>query len=120
MEHNAGEGAVPAAFALIKLCLTPDITLRALDLMGEKEHVPVPPNLLAQLAAGNTGNRAVRLAWRRLRASDLTPLFESNALPVLDGIDPRRAAAALLIPLRYGATGALGRSILKIRETETV
>ncbi|MGA7966905.1 MAG: type I-U CRISPR-associated protein Csx17, partial [Gammaproteobacteria bacterium] len=118
-EHGAGEGAVPAAFALLRLCLTPDTILRKLDLMGEQDYLPVPPGLLAQLAAGNTGNRAVRLAWRRLRASGLSPLFAPAALPELCGIDPRRASAALFIPLRFGATGALGRSVLQSLETET-
>lgn len=118
-ERTAGEGTVPAAFALLRLCLTPDATLRKLDLMGEKDHLPVPAGLLAQLAAGNAGNRAVRLAWRRLRASGLPPLFASDALPELGDIAPRRAAAALLIPLRFGATGVLGRSVLKLGETET-
>ncbi|MFZ5557560.1 MAG: type I-G CRISPR-associated protein Cas8g1/Csx17 [Pseudomonadota bacterium] len=119
IKHAAGEGTVPAAFALFKLCLTPDTTLRSLRLMGEKDHLPIPPGLLAQLAAGNADNRAVRLAWRRLRASGLSPLFVPDALPELGDIDPRRAAAALLIPLSFGATGALGRSVLKALETET-
>ena len=111
-ERAAGDGAVPAAIALLKLCLTPDAILRDLNLLSEKDHIPVPSGLLAQLAAGNANNRAVRMAWRRLRASGLSPLFAPDALPELGGIDPRRAAAALLIPLRFGATGALGRAAL--------
>ena len=43
-----------------------------------------------------------------------------TALPTLAGIHPKRAAAALLIPLRFGATAALVRAILKQPETESV
>lgn len=118
VEHGAGDGTAPAAFALLKLCLTPDQTLRDLHWLGEQDRLSVPPGLLAQLVAGNADNRAVRLAWRRLRASGLAPLFTPNALPQLGAIDPRRAAAALLIPLRFGATGMLARSVLKTPETE--
>src|SRR3546814_13503512 len=75
-EHDTGEGAVPAAFAVLKLCLTPDATLRKLKFLGEGEHIPVPPGMLAQLTAGNAGNRAVQAAWRRLRASGLSPAFD--------------------------------------------
>ncbi len=117
-ERAAGEGAVSAAFAILKLCLTPDAILHDLNLSSEQDHVPVPPGLLAQLAAGNAENRAVRMAWQRLRASGLSPLFARDALPELGNIDPRRAAAGVLIPLRFGATGALGRVALDTRETE--
>jgi len=119
VERGAGDGAVPAAFGLLKLSLTPDRTLHSLDLLPESTRMPVPAGILAQLAAGNHGNRAVTAAWRRLRSSGLAPVFAKNALPDLGSIDPLRAAAALLIPLRYGATGALASSVLKTPNTES-
>lgn len=115
-EHTAGEGIVPAAFAMLKLCFIPELTLCDLSLLNQDHHVPVPPGLLAQLAAGNSDNRAVRVAWRRLRASGMMPLFTSNALPELGAIPSRRAAAALLIPLNFGAIGTLGRSVLESKK----
>jgi len=118
-EKSAGEGMLPAAFGLLKLALTPDRTLRNLGWLGERDHVPIPSNMAAQLAAGNHGNRAVQTAWRRLRSSGLAPIFDVNALPDLCGIDPSRAAAALLIPFRYGATSVLARSVLNTTESET-
>lgn len=118
IEHTAGEGTIPAAFALLKLVFTPDTTLRSLGLMGETDHFPVPAGLVAQLAAGNADNRAVRLAWRRMRVSGLAPLFVPTALPELNDLVPRRAAAALLIPLRFGATSVLARSVLAMPEIE--
>ena len=118
-DKSAGDGMLPAAFGLLKLALTPDRTLRSLDWLGENDHLPIPAGMLAQLAAGNHENRAVKIAWRRLRSSGMVPVFSANALPELIGIDPRRAAAALLIPLRFGATGALARGVLKSTESKT-
>jgi CRISPR-associated protein Csx17 len=118
--HAAGEGMAPAAFGLFKLVLTPDRTLQSLGLLGEQERLPVPLGLLAQLSTGNFANRATATAWRRLHASGLAPTFARNSLPSLQGIDPLRAAAALLIPLRYGATAVLAKRLLKTPAPETV
>lgn len=117
-ERTAGEGAVPAAFAMLKLCATPDATLRDLGLLHPDRHLPVPSGMLTQLASANS-RRAVQMSSRRLRASGLRLLFGINALPMLDPIDSRRAAAALLLPLRFGAVGAMGRSVLVALETES-
>lgn len=117
VEQTASAGAVPAAFTLLKLTLTPDHVLRSLDLLPEHIRLPVPAGMLAQLAAGNHGNRAVQTAWRRLRASGLAPIFPLDSLPKEDSISPLRASAALLIPLRYDATAALAREVLKPRPT---
>lgn len=117
MDRTAGEGALPAAFGLMKLALTPDRIMRDLGWLGADERLPIPAGMLAQLAAGNHDNRAVKVAWRRLRASNLTPFF-ADAIPKLGDIEPVRAAAALVIPLRYGATGALARGLLEEPETE--
>lgn len=120
LDRSAGDGILPSAFGLMKLALTPERTLASLDTLAEGQHLSVPTGMLAQLAAGNHDNRAVTSAWRRLRASGLSPLFASSALPTLAGIHPKRAAAALLIPLRFGATAALVRAVLKQPETESV
>lgn len=120
MDRSGGNGVVPAVFSLMKLALTPEHTLRFLDVLADGHRLPVPAGMLAQLCAGNHGNRAVTSAWRRLRASGLSPLFTPASLPTLAGIAPERAAAALLIPLRFGATAALARSVLKQPETESV
>jgi len=120
IDRSAGDDAVPAAFSLMKLALTPEHTLRSLGALSEGQRLLVPTGLLAQLAAGNRDNRAVTSAWRRLRASGLSPLFTSDALPTFASINPKRAAAALLIPLRFGVTAALARAVLKRPETESI
>jgi CRISPR-associated protein Csx17 len=119
VDKSAGDGMLPAAFGLLRLALTPDQMLRSLDWLSERDHLPIPVGMLEQLAAGNHENRAVKIAWRRLRSSGMAPVFNANALPELAGMDPRRAAAALLIPLRYGATSVLARSVLNTTEPET-
>jgi CRISPR-associated protein Csx17 len=122
-DHGGGDGVLPAAFSLMKLALTPDRTLRAVEikrrpLLASNEHVPVPTGMVAQLGAGNA-DRAAAIAWRRLRSSGLPPLFANpDALPGLPAAQTRRAAAALLIPLRFGATATLARTVLRDPETE--
>ncbi len=112
-DKRAGEGAVPAAFGLMKLALAPYRVLRSLDRLGVGDHLPVPAGMLAQLASGNRENRAVKTAWRRLRNSGLAPVFSHpDTLPTLDAAIAARAAAALLIPLRFGAVGRLASSLL--------
>jgi CRISPR-associated protein Csx17 len=112
-DRSAGDGGVPPAFGLIKLSLTPDCILHSLQMLPGDQRLPVPAGMLAQLAAGNHDNRAVKAAWRRLRASGLAPLFSPNTLPAAASIHSQRACAALLIPLRYGASGVLARSLLQ-------
>src|SRR5690606_24549115 len=88
IDRGAGDGAVvPAAFALMKLALTPERTLRSFGALTEGQRLPIPHGMLAQLAAGNHGNRAVVSAWRRLRSSGLSPAFTSSTLPTLAGIN---------------------------------
>ena len=119
IERGAGVGAVPAAFALLKLSLTPDHILRSLSLLPENIRLSVPFGMVAQLAAGNHGNCAVQTAWRRLRAAGLAPVLSLDALPGEDSLSPLRASAALLVPLRYGVTAALARDVLGPAQHET-
>lgn len=118
-ERGAGEGNAPAAFGLLRLALTPDATLRALGRLRPEQRMPVPPGLIARLASGHPDQaaRAVELAWQRLRASGLAPALPRSALPHWAGLDPRRVAAALLIPLNFGASAALARRLLAADES---
>jgi CRISPR-associated protein Csx17 len=113
-DRSSGDGSLPPAFALLKLCFTPDSILRNLQVLEQDGHVPVPPGIITKLASGYDPDRVVLTAWRRLHASGLNPVFSPDTLPSLGGLSPQRVAAALLIPLRYGAYGRLVRSVLKI------
>ncbi len=116
--RSAGEGQIHAAFALCKLALVPDATLRRLGLLQEDQHLPVAPQLLPKLVSGNPqqATQAIEIASRRLRSSGLEPVMPSNQLPDLVGIDSRRLAATLLIPLNFGAIGAMARAVLKFEQ----
>ena len=112
-DRSSGDGSLPAAFALLKLCFTPESILRHLHVLEQDKPLPVPPGIIAQLASGYEPERAVLTAWRRLHASGLNPVFRPDTLPSLGGVSPQRVAAALLIPLRYGAYARLAQNVLK-------
>ena len=113
-DRKAGAGGIHAAFALCKLSLAPDATLHRLSVLAEDKHLPATPQLLPKLASGDPkqARLAIGIAWRRLRSSGLEPVMPFNQLPDLAGLDPRRLAAALLIPLHFGAMGALAKAVL--------
>lgn len=110
-------GVVPPAFALMKLTATPDRCLRALDRLGEDQTLKPSAELFAGLAAG-CAQRAIAGAERCLRTSGIATVFNPGAVPRLAGISPRRAAAALAIPLSYAATAALAGGVLAAPEDE--
>lgn len=112
-DRSSGDGALPAAFALLKLCFAPDSILRSLHVLEQSRSLPVPVGILAQLASGHKPERVTLTAWRRLHASGVNLVFSPDALPSFDGISPQRMAAALLIPLRYGAYARLAQNLLK-------
>ncbi len=115
LDKGAGQGEIHAAYALCKLALVPNATLQQLGLLQNSEHVPVASPLVPKLASGDheQAKHAIEIAWKRLHSSGLKPIMPSNQLPDLASIDPRRLAASLLIPLSFGATGALARAVLK-------
>ncbi len=77
-----------ALFALMKLCHVSDLP--------DIESTPVEPRIHRYASSGD-GLRASRTAARRLRGSSLVPKVDSVPL---QGPRVRRAAAALLFPLR--------------------
>lgn len=115
-DQTRDKGTLTSGFGLLKLALTPDSTLHALRALPPSDRLTVPHEAIALLKAGNRNNKAVATAWHRLRASNLSSVFSIESLPELAGIEPRRVAAALLIPLRFGALGAISRSLLNSAE----
>lgn len=111
-EHGENDWA-PAGYALMKLCFTPDSILRALGRLADANHLSLTTGTLSPLLSGHHPERAMLAARRRLHASGLDPLFSQSALPTLEGISPKRAAAAMLIPLTFGAYSRLVRTVLK-------
>ena len=114
-DKKAGEGEIHAAYALCKLALMPDATLHSLACLQNGERVPVPPQLVSKLASGNheQARQAVEIAWKRLSSSGLQPVMPLIQVPDLVGIESRRLAAALLIPINFGTTSALAGTVLE-------
>ena len=105
-----GAGVLPAAVGYLKLLCASDRSLRALGLLADNRHAPVPAGLLRRLRADRSAD-ALRASLRRLRASGLAPLARETTVPALPaGMGPRLAASALL-PLRFPVLGALGRDL---------
>ena len=104
-EPKGGGGTpLPFAYAALKPVFSPDAALRAAGLLPLSGCLPVPPGLTARLRRGDIDG-AVRHGLARARASGLGSPFDPARLPLGStrfgaGLDPRRLAAALLIPLR--------------------
>ncbi|GAA0570896.1 type I-G CRISPR-associated protein Cas8g1/Csx17 [Caenispirillum bisanense] len=97
---------MPLAFAVLKPLFIPADRLRKTPikagsdamLLAEGRSLPVPPGLVARLRRGDLGT-VVRDGLARARASGLSSPFVGERA-FADGVsDPRRLAAALIIPL---------------------
>ncbi len=118
IDQKSGEGPIPAAFTLCKLALMPDSALKSLGALPKDKHLPASPQILNKLASGGPAHaeQAIVFAWRRLRSSGFDLALPFDKLPNLVGIDPRRLAAALVIPLKYGAIRTLSNVVLSDKE----
>lgn len=113
---DGGTDPMPLAYAALKPLFTPVDRLRALRLLREDAALPVPPALLARLLRDDVTG-ATRQALLRLHASGIaSPFLDRNgdaASRSPCAPDPRRLAAALLIPLDDGGLGrVVGRACL--------
>jgi CRISPR-associated protein Csx17 len=92
----------PAAYAVLKPLFTPDDALREAGVLAEGVALPIPREIVGQLLSGSASQmqKAVGTARRRARASGLGASFEGLSAA---GIDGRRLAAALLIPITVPA-----------------
>lgn len=93
-----------AVFGLMKALFTPDSILQKLALLPSDGHLPLPREVVTLLKTGNSEqvNRAIEIAWRRLRIAGLKLPSHPRQPPELVGIDSVRLAAALMIPLAIG------------------
>jgi CRISPR-associated protein Csx17 len=95
LRRREAAAPLPAAYAALKAIFAPDAELHRLGVLPDGVDLPVPPQLVGLLAAGRV-DEALAAGLARTRASGLPADFEMLAAPGLDG---RRLAAALLVPL---------------------
>jgi len=135
-------GVVPRPYALLKLLFLPRplVVVREADgtpsvrLQRDNEQggIVIRPesSILQQLRGGRLGE-ACAIAMRRLRASGLAPMpaplrgrrIRDNDWRELDGVtapgmDPKRLAAALLIPISDVAVSKLVKLVIRDKEME--
>ena len=115
-DHGRGSARIAAGFALVRTCLLPGPILQRLGVLPSGGHVSPPNGLVAQLTAGSRGHRVVYAAWRRLHVAGVTLLPTRENIPELGQTGPARVAAALMLPLRFGAAAALVRSITRTND----
>jgi CRISPR-associated protein Csx17 len=94
--------SVPLSYAVLRPLFVPRAILVELRALAPDAALPVPPGLLGRLLdRGQAGIvAATEMAARRARASGLSPAVQPSSAPGMDG---RRLAAALLVPIRTRA-----------------
>ena len=95
---TSGAATLPIAYAAMKPLFASDALLRKAVGGPDDLRLPVPPGLLTRLAAGDVAT-AVALAFARARASGWPVPFAGRTSAFGRGLDGRRLAAALLIPV---------------------
>ena len=94
----------PAVFCLLKPLFTPDSILQQVGLLSQNIHLPLSREIVALLKSGNQkqAERAIDIAWRRLRIAGLKLPTHPRKPPDLVGLVGTRLAVALMIPLFKG------------------
>lgn len=110
----------PAAFCLMKPLFTPDAILQRLDLLPPEGHLPLPREVVTLLKTNNReqGNRAIAVAWRRLRVAGLKLPSHPGQPPALVGVNSARLAAALMIPLGLGDLSRICKPFTPAQEAD--
>lgn len=93
--------ALPAAYAALKPLFMPEAVLRAERLLGADARLPLPATLLGQLLSSDPRRVADAIGQAQARAR-IAGLGRSFARLGAAGLDGRRLAAALLIPIQAG------------------
>jgi len=109
---------MPAAYTILKPFFSPAIQLVDLKLL-DKSHgdLAMPDRLLTLLEAGHV-QKAVDLAWRRLRIAGFHIPAHPREAPTVIGTDGKRLLVALAFPLAKGELGRVLRTIAHPHATE--
>lgn len=110
----------PAAFGLMKPLFTPDAILQKFGLLQADGCLSQPREIITLLKTGHSKqvNRAIAVAWRRLRISGLKLPSHPIQPPDLVGVDGARLAAALMIPLATGDLARICQPFMAVQDTD--
>lgn len=110
----------PAVFGLLKPLFTPDTILHKLGLLPTGEQLILPREIITLLKTGNRDqiNRAIEIAWRRLRTAGLKLPSHPRQPPDFVGTNSSRLAAALMIPITMGALARICQPFTPIQKAD--
>lgn len=109
---------VPGAFTVLKPLFVDESGLERAQLLPKGASLPLPGAVVANLVAGRS-QEAVSTAWHRLRVAGLALPKHPAGPPSAAGLDGRRLAASLMIPLRSeDFVRLLGRITIDDRSSE--
>ncbi|MEO5377335.1 MAG: type I-U CRISPR-associated protein Csx17 [Magnetococcus sp. DMHC-6] len=103
----ATSGTIPASFAALKLLTLSPETLHYFNVLPVEGVLSFPREIPAVLAAGQR-QRAVTLAWQRLRSSGIKLMAHTPDVGLVAG---ERMGAALLLPMDAATLGGMIRQL---------
>lgn len=106
---------LPGAYVVLKPFFTADEVLQKNGFLSPDCKLPFRPEILAGLAANQTDqtDKAVKLAWDKLRHAGVALPAYPNQPPSVLGIDGQRLLAALAIPVEFGQLATMLRGITR-------
>lgn len=110
----------PAVFSLMQPLFAPDTILQKLVVLPQDGHLPLPQEVISLLKSSNRAqvNRAISIAWRRLRIAGLRLPSHPVQPPALVGIDSARLAVALMIPLDMGDFARICKPFMPVQKAD--
>lgn len=106
------QSVLPGAYVVLKPFFTADEVLQKTGFLPPDCKLTFRPEILAGLAANQT-DKAVKLAWDKLRQAVVAlPVFP-NQPPSALNMDGQRLLAALAIPIEFGQLATMLRSITR-------
>lgn len=110
----------PAVFGLMKPLFTLDSVLQKLALLPPDGHLPLPREVVTLLKTGNRGqvNKAIGIAWRRLRIAGLKLPAHPRQPPDMVKVNSARLAAALMVPLAMGDFARICQPFASVQEAD--
>ncbi|MGZ5615541.1 MAG: type I-G CRISPR-associated protein Cas8g1/Csx17, partial [Methylobacter sp.] len=106
------QSVLPGAYTVLKPFFTTDEVLQKTGFLAADCKLPFRAEILAGLAA-NQSDKAVKLAWDKLKHAGVALPAFPNQPPGALGINGPRLLAALAIPIEFGQLAKMLRSITK-------